>query len=59
LLPSTVGKTTVNAGVASYGGQAAIGVTFAHRLSSLVVSGGVGAGAGSQHLVKVGAGFEF
>lgn len=60
ILPSAVGKTTVNAGVASYGGQAALGVTFAHRpVPNWVVSGGLGMGAGSKHLVKVGAGFEF
>ena len=59
LLPSGQGKTTVNVGAASYGGQAALGMTFAHRLENIVFSGGVGVGSGSKSLVKVGAGFEF
>jgi trimeric autotransporter adhesin len=59
LLPSAAGKTTVNVGAATFGGQAAVGMSFAHRLKSLVVSGGIGVGSGSKSLVKIGAGFEF
>jgi trimeric autotransporter adhesin len=59
LLPSAAGKSTVNVGVGSYGGETALGMTFAHRLENIVFSGGVGVGSGSKSLVKVGAGFEF
>lgn len=59
ITPSAPGKNTVNAAVASYGGQAALGITFARRFTeSLTVSGGVGVG-GKKRLVKLAMGYEF
>ena len=58
LMPSD-GKSTLNLSGATFGGQSAIGITFAHRSGSLIFSGGFSAGSSGNGLVRVGAGFEF
>lgn len=60
LFPSSVGKTTVNIGAATYQGQTAIGLALAHRpTQSLVFSAGVSAGSSRNNLVQISAGFQF
>jgi hypothetical protein len=59
LMPSAVGKSTLNLGAANFGGQSAIGLTFAHRTNSLVLSAGAAFGSGGKNLVRLGAGMEF
>ena len=60
LMPSAVGKSTVNVAAATYAGQSALGVSFAHRpTAGLVLSGGLSHGTSGQGMVRIGAGFEF
>lgn len=58
LMPSD-GKSTLNLSGATFGGQSAIGLTFAHRTQSLVFSAGAAFGSSGKSLVRVGAGMEF
>ena len=59
LVPGGDGETTVNVGVASYGGQTAVGLAFAHQKGRVMFNGGVGLGSGKRHLVRMGAGWRF
>ena len=59
MAPSGEGETTLNVGVASYGGQAAIGVAFARQIGSVTINGGVALSGGKHNLVRVGAGWRF
>lgn len=53
------GKSTVNVGMAAYGGQMAVGVALAHRVRNVVINGGIGVSGGKRHLVRLGAGWQF
>ena len=60
LAPSGVGETTLNLGLASYGGEAAGGVAVAHQLNERInLNGGVGFSSGGRALVRVGVGMRF
>ena len=62
LTPSTAGKSTLNLSAASYSGESAIGLTFAHRLTEQTFFS-LGASTGTQStnrtLVRVSAGVQF
>ena len=57
--PDVDGETTLNVGVASYGGQTAIGLSVARQVGRTILHGAVGAGAGNRNLLRVGAGWRF
>ncbi|GLS14744.1 hypothetical protein GCM10007935_21760 [Hydrogenophaga electricum] len=59
MAPSADGETTLNAGVASYGGQTAVGVAFARQIGRVTLNGGIGASGGKRNLVRLGAGWRF
>ncbi|WP_423785907.1 YadA-like family protein [Hydrogenophaga taeniospiralis] len=59
MAPAGDGETTVNVGVAAYGGQTAVGLSFARQVGNTTFNGGLGAGSGKRHLVRVGAGWRF
>lgn len=59
LAPAADGETTLAIGAASYGGQAALGLTLAHQLGRLTLNAGVGKAGGQRTLVRVGMGWRF
>jgi autotransporter adhesin len=62
MMPSGPGKTTVQLAAGLFHGEGAVGITAAHRLNfatPVVVFGSYANGGGSEHVGKVGAGFEF
>jgi len=60
LAPPADGETTVNLGLASYGGYMAGGVAIARQIGSRInLNGGVGFSSGGQTLLRVGMGFRF
>lgn len=62
LAPNTQGETTINAGVAAYGGESAVGIAIAHQIGqSATVSAGLGfsPSGGAPMLVRVRAGWRF
>jgi autotransporter adhesin len=60
LAPAGAGETTVNVGVATYGGETGGGIAVAHQLGSrLNLNGGVGFSSGGKSLVRAGMGWRF
>jgi autotransporter adhesin len=62
MMPSGPGRTTVQVAGAHFHGESAVGITAAHRLNfapPVVVFGSYANGGGSEHVGKLGAGFEF
>ena len=62
--PSAAGKTTVMAGVASYSGESAVGVTATHFLNvspenHININAGVSVNTAEKVLGRIGASFEF
>jgi hypothetical protein len=53
------GGSTMNIGAANYGGQSAIGMTFAHRQGSTIFSGGAAASNSGRGLVRLSMGWSF
>jgi hypothetical protein len=65
-MPSAPGKTVLNMSYGNYGGQSAVGITFAHRLNTdgagnWFVNGGAATGftSGNRLGVRIGIGVEF
>lgn len=64
LTPSAPGKTTLNIGAANFEGESAIGISFAHRLQSMLFNDtlflncGISF-AGDELLANLGAGWSF
>jgi trimeric autotransporter adhesin len=60
MAPSGTGETTINAGIASYYGKTAIGVSMAKQISDdLTINGGASFASGARALVRVGVGYRF
>ncbi len=59
MAPSGEGETTLNVGVAAYGGQTAIGVAVARQIGRVTLNGGIAASGGKRNLVRMGAGWRF
>jgi autotransporter adhesin len=62
MMPSGPGRTTIQVAGAFFHDEGAVGITAAHRLNfatPVVIFGSYANGGGSEHLGKVGAGFEF
>jgi trimeric autotransporter adhesin len=60
LTPLGTGETTLNMGVASYGGYAAGGIAIAHQVGERVnLNGGVGFSGGGKSLMRIGVGMRF
>ena len=55
-----VGESTLNAGIANYGGESAIGIAFASQVSERMnFNAGAGTSGGSKNLFRVGVGIRF
>jgi autotransporter adhesin len=60
MTPSSSGETTLNVGVASYGGYIAAGLAVAHQIGrQTILNGGVGLANEGRSLVRVGVGVRF
>lgn len=59
MAPSGEGESTLNVGVATYGGQAALGIAYARQVGRVVINGGIGASGGKRNLVRMGVGWRF
>ena len=60
MAPAAVGESTLNAGIANYGGESAIGIAFASQISERMnFNAGVGTSGGSKNLIRVGLGIRF
>jgi hypothetical protein len=62
MTPSAPGRTTLQVSSGFFGGETAVALTAAHRLNlsvPVVLFGSYANGGGSEHVGKVGAGFEF
>lgn len=60
MAPAGAGQTTVNAGVAGYGGESAGGIAVAHQFNDAInLNAGVGFSGGSKSLVRAGVGWRF
>lgn len=60
MTPAAVGESTLNAGIANYGGESVIGIAFASQVSERMnINAGAGTSGGSKNLFRVGVGIRF
>jgi autotransporter adhesin len=60
MTPASVGESTLNAGIANYGGESAIGLAFASQIGERVsINAGVSTSGGSTNLIRAGIGIRF
>ena len=60
LAPSATGETTLNVGLATYGGESAGGVAVAHQVGeNWNLNGGIGFSGGGKSLARIGLGLRF
>lgn len=57
--PNGNGKSTLNVGVASYGGQTAIGLSFARQFNGMTLNAGASKSNNGRTLTRVGFGWNF
>ena len=57
--PNGPGKSTLNVGVASYGGQTAIGLSFARQFNGMTLNAGASKSNNGRTLTRVGFGWNF